>query len=247
MKVALCFLIYDTIHGEDLWQQFVDDAVCSVHVHYKWDVPLRHFNHRKLAACVDARTWHVSLVHAQNRLLAAALQDPDVTHCIFLSQACVPLKPLTHVLGALQPDVSYFNRSPDDQCFPRCNGVPLPREAIKKASQWCILCRAHAELLLDGAAEYLPWFDRPGIPPDEHCYLTYLYWKGRQAEVIETPNAAAGATTFTNWAGMDYPFVTPVGLKTYDYISPEELAYLRASPCLFGRKFSPACIPLLTT
>jgi hypothetical protein len=246
MKIAFCFLIYNTIHGEDLWADFFkNETAYSVHVHYKWNVPLRHFEACKLQKCVDARTWSATLVQAQNRLLEAALEDPEISHCVFLSQACVPLKTFREVAAALEAGKSYFNRSPDEQCFPRCEGVPLPRESVKKSSQWCILAREHAALMLAGEAEYLQWFDRPGIPPDEHCYITYLHWLGRESELVETANLAEGATTFTNWAGMDYPFVTPDGLKHYSTISLEELAYLRASPCLFGRKFLPECIPIL--
>jgi hypothetical protein len=245
--LAFCFLIYDTIHAEDLWARFfegVDQNHYQVYVHYKTQAPLRHFEHCKLAACVPTAHWHVSLVQAQNRLLEAALAHPCTTHCLFVSHACVPLKTFAQVQAALAPGLSYFNRCPDAQCFPRCDPVPLPREAIKKASQWCILARAHAELLVN-TDEYLPWFDRPGIPPDEHAYITYLHWRGKAAELVETPNSAEGATTFNNWPDMDYRYVSTHGLKHYSWISPEELAHLRASPCLFGRKFLPECIPCL--
>ena len=245
--LAFCFLIYDSIHAEDLWARFfdgVDQNLYQVYVHYKTDVPLRHFEACKLARCVATTPWSLSLVLAQNRLLEAALENPATTHCLFVSQACVPLKSFAQVRAALAPGLSYFNRSPDAQCFPRCDAVPLPREAVKKASQWCILARDHAALLVNNA-EYLPWFDRHGIPPDEHAYITYLHWRGLAAELVETPNLAEGATTFTNWSDMNYRYVTPEGLKHYGWISPEELAHLRASPCLMGRKFLPECVPCL--
>jgi len=243
--LAFCFLIHDVIYAEDVWAKFfegVDQKEYQVFVHYKTNVPLRHFEACKLTNCVATQPWSVSLVHAQNRLLAAALEHPCTTHCIFLSQACVPLKTFAQVRAALDAGLSYFNRCPDAQCFPRCDAVALPREVIKKASQWCILAREHAALLVNND-EYLPWFDLPGIPPDEHAYITYLHLNGKGAELVETPNLAAGATTFTNWAGMDYPYVTPAGLKHYTWISPEELAYLRLSASLFGRKFLPECMP----
>jgi len=243
--LAFCFLIYDSIYAEDLWARFfegVDPSLYRVYVHYKYNTPLRHFEHCKLANCVETHPWSLSLVLAQNRLLDAAVTHPSTTHCIFLSQACVPLKTFAQVQAVLAPGLSYFNRCPDVQCFPRCDQVPLPRDAIKKASQWCVLARDHASLLVNND-EYLPWFDYPGIPPDEHAYITYLHWRGLTAELVETPNLAAGATTFTNWADMDYPYVTPTGLKHYTWISPEEIAYLRASASLFGRKFLPECLP----
>ena len=77
---------------------------------------------------------------------------------------------------------------------------------------------------------------------DEICYITNIYRRGLENEIIATNYLSAGATTFTNWSDMDYAFEVPEdGLKNYDFISEEELEYLLKSPSLFGRKFNASC------
>ena len=48
------------------------------------------------------------------------------------------------------------------------------------------------------------------------------------------------ATTFANWEGMDYKYVSDKELKNYIHISEKELRHLLCSRCFFGRKFKPA-------
>jgi hypothetical protein len=120
---------------------------------------------------------------------------------------------------------------------------------IQKASQWCILHREHAKIVVSGAPTYMEWFHGPGVVADEHAYIIWLFARGRQAELRMTPNLSAGATTFTYWPDMrEYPFpdVRLRRLKEYDSISEEELSYLvKKAPCLFGRKFRRECLPYL--
>jgi hypothetical protein len=59
-----------------------------------------------------------------------------------------------------------------------------------------------------------------------------------QEEIITTFNLSDGATTFTNWEGMDYKFPSDYSLKNYTFISNEEIDHLLNSACFFGRKFN---------
>lgn len=61
---------------------------------------------------------------------------------------------------------------------------------------------------------------------------------GRSDTLQLTPNLASGATTFTNWQGMEYPWPSDNGLKNYNTITVEEWEYLLKSPAFFGRKFN---------
>jgi hypothetical protein len=243
MKIAFCFLIYDQINLEEIWSRFfkeVDPSLYSVHVHYKTQKPLKYFEAAKLRDCIDTQWGDLSLVRAQNLLIADALKDPATTHCILLSNSCIPLKSFAQVAAHLDPGRSYFNIGDPARCFPRCLFVTQFVESrfIQKASQWCILNRKHATLVTE-STDYLEWFAACNAP-DEHCYITKLFAARLREELVLTKNAADSATTFTNWSDMmEYRYRnTDIGLKTYDTIKQEELTHLLSSPCLFGRKFA---------
>lgn len=245
IKPAFCFLIYDRITNEDRWARFFDAADASrytLHVHAKTPQPeLKHsrFQRAVLADPVPTEYGHWTIIAAMNRLAREALMDPAVTHIVFVSQACVPLKSFEHVCHFLTRGVSYFNRAPQAQCFPRAAALLqwYPKEWIQKQSQWCILARTHAAWLVDQEHEYIDRY-KTIVSAEEHGYVTELYRAGRVDELQLTPNLAAGATTFTNWQGMDYPWPSNNGLKNYDTVSVEEWEFLVKSPALFGRKFN---------
>ena len=117
-KIAFCFLIYDTIHHEDLWKLFfdrVDPSKYSIYIHYKHNVPLHYFDAYKLPHCIDTTYADCSIVHAQNVLLEHALREEDNQHFIFLSQSCIPLKHFNYIYHHLDHTVSYFNKCPVSQ------------------------------------------------------------------------------------------------------------------------------------
>jgi hypothetical protein len=247
-KLAFCFLIYDIINHEELWHIFfknVDTRKYTIYIHYKNNSPLTYFEKYKVATTIDTSWGDISLVKAQNILLQEAITCTDNTHFIFLSNSCIPLKSFDYVYRHLQDAYSYFNICDPAQCFPRCNSLldVIHRDCIQKASQWCILNRKHSTLMLSTRA-YLDWFAEC-FAPDEHCYITTLFYHDLQGELITTPNIASGATTFTNWGGMDYKYPSNGHLKTYLDISAEELGYLLDGASLFGRKFDTVCAPSL--
>lgn len=285
-KLAFCFLIKNSINHEDLWKTFFDTTNphrYNIYIHHKTNNHLKHFEEYKIDDCIPTAWSKVSLVKAQNLMLEAGLEDESNTHFIFLSGSCIPLKGFEHIYSYLDTNKSYFNifreRWPQNKrakrAIKRIKDGGFGREItddeewaryIAYHSQWCILCRKHAELLTDND-EYLYWFDFKGVAPDEHCYLTYLQFRHLHNEVVITDHASNSATTFTNWPDMGY-HQTPqshdgvnkkntwkalmgerrssmFGLrfspKTYRSISIDSLKYLLESPCLFGRKFPKEC------
>lgn len=244
-KVAFLFLIYDTINCEELWNIFfknVDKCRYSIYIHYKFNRPLKYFEEYKIKNIVETRYADISLVKAQNALLEEALKDPDNEHFVFVSNSCIPLKPFNHIYKFLNPAFSYFNITPQIQCFPRCDSLLayVEHKNIQKASQWCILNRKHASIMT-GDTTYLHWYHSV-YAPDEICYIVNIFHNNLQDEIVTTPNVANGATTFTNWQGMEYPYPSLSGLKNYNTITEEELTLLLLSPCMFGRKFNRECI-----
>jgi hypothetical protein len=241
-RIAFCFLIYDIINHEELWHLFfktIDVKKYTIYIHYKINVPLKYFEKYKLKNCIQTRYAHISLVEAQNLLLETAVNDGN-DQFIFISNSCIPLKSFKYIYDYLNENYSYFNIAEHSSCFPRCNSVLqyIKKEHIQKASQWCILNKKHAKIIIDDK-RYIRWFNTISTP-DEHCYISLLYYNTLQNELITTPNIATG-TTFINWEGMDYIYVSISGLKNYNSISDEELEYLLDSKSLFGRKFTREC------
>ena len=75
-KVAFCFLIYDVINHEELWNNFfknVDKNKYNIYIHYKVDIPLKYFNEYKIKNIMKTEWCGISLVQAQNLLLKVGL------------------------------------------------------------------------------------------------------------------------------------------------------------------------------
>lgn len=241
-KVAFLFLIYDLFNLEELWSLFfknVDKCKYTIYIHFKNNSPLKYFEEYKLQNCIKTAYADISLVCAQNLLLQEALKDKNNEHFIFLSNSCVPFKNFNFIYNKLSIDKSYFNITPQEQCFPRCDTLlnHIEKKNIQKASQWCILNRKHSEIISSHDVSLY----RNIYAPDEICYITTLFIKNLQNELITTPNSPNNATTFTNWDDMGYEFPSKHGLKNYSFITEEEIVHLINSNCFFGRKFSKEC------
>lgn len=244
-KIAFCFLIYDCINCEELWNIFfknVDPNKYTIYIHYKTNKPLKYFEKYKLDNCIETKYADVSLVKCQNVLLKEALKDINNEHFIFISNSCVPFKNFDYIYKKLDKNFSYFNTCEQTQCFPRCDNLLkfVEQKNIQKASQWCILNRKHSNIMITNTN--LIKLCKNIYAPDEICYITNIFINNFENEIITTLNLANGATTFTNWFGMDYKFPSQHGLKNYSTISKEEIDYLLNSECLFGRKFNRECI-----
>ena len=240
-KLAFCFLIYDKINSEKLWDNFfknIDKNKYNIYIHYKKNYQLKFFENFKLKKCLETKWGDISLVYAQNLLLKEALKDKDNQHFILISQACIPLKNFNHIYNFLNTNFSYFNVFPHKDCFPRCNYLLnfIDKQYVQKSSQWWILNRQHANLFINDKT--LEWYQDIRCP-EEHYYITYLSMNNLQNELINTYNESNNATTFVNWKGLNYKYESEGGLKNYNSITKEELIYLiKNSKCLFGRKFN---------
>ena len=250
-KIAFCFLIYEEIYHEDLWNDYfknIDSSKYNIYIHYKNNKPLKYFEKYKLKNTIETCWGCLSLVHAQNLLLKEALKDKNNTHFIWLSDSCIPLKSFNYVLNYLEPNKSYFNKSPDSQVFPRGNPATkfINKNNIKKTAMQSIICSKHARLFVDNTKNIDIWFKDVKIP-DEIVYITLIHHNNLQNEIIITPNLASDAVIFTAWSDMsNYKLFSNSKLikntpNTYKYICPEELKYLIKSKSLFARKFDKQC------
>ena len=245
-KIAFCFLVYDIINHEELWNLFfqnVDTNKYNIYIHYKNNKPLQYFEKYKLTSCVPTKYADVSLIHAHNLLFTKAYDD-GCYKIISLSQACIPFKSFDYVYHFLTKDnYAHFNVAPQSQCFPRANILLnyYDKSVIQKSSEWFILNRKTCEYVISCDKQKVDTEYSSIYAPEEHYFITTLFNNNLQDEIIITPNVANDATTFTNWEGMDYKFASQRGLKVYSFIAEEELLYLLSSKCLFGRKFTVEC------
>lgn len=248
-KIAFCFLIYDKINHEDLWHLFfknIDKNKYSIYIHYKENVQLTYFEEYKLKNCIETKYGDISLVKAQNLMLLEALKDLQNTHFVLLSNSCIPVKNFNHIYNFLDENYSYFNLAQQSACFPRCNEVLkyIEPKYIQKASQWCILNRKHANLMVIGC-DHLLWFNNI-FAADEHCYITNIYFHGLEKELKITLDCSYGATTCVFWDKIrnrvsQFRISFSYLARNISNINEEELLKILDSESLFARKFMSEC------
>tara|TARA_Y100000593_G_scaffold26559_1_gene52966 strand:- start:2807 stop:3727 length:921 start_codon:yes stop_codon:yes gene_type:complete len=266
-KIALCFLIYDKINHEKLWNQWlknIDKNKYNIYIHYKENKPLKYFEKYKINNCIETCWGCLSVVLAQNLLLKEALKDKDNEHFIWLSGHCIPIKSFDYVYNYLDPMYSYYNMCPDEQNLSTWHAMIgkdgetsmnyIDKTNIKKANMASIINRKHSELFINNEDNIKKWFKNIAIvtgsglshgAPDEHVYISLLHHYNLQNELILTNNIAAGAIIFAQWSNMKNYKIFNNSIKendyTYNYICNEELEYLVNSKSLFARKFTEKC------
>jgi hypothetical protein len=238
-------MIYNEINNEKVWKTFfknVPENKYNIFIHYKTNEKSDYFDKYKLKHITNTSWGDISILLAQNLLLKEALKDPEMDHFIFLSNSCIPFKKFDHLYRCLDASFSYFNMSPKEESFPRCNNSldMIDKKFIQKSHQWSILNRKHAQMLVDDIDIYISWFDYDGAIPDEHSYITYLFSLNMENELKLTQNQSEGATTFTNWKEHEYGSHP----KLYHTINYSEIENLWKAPCFFGRKFVKNCTGL---
>ena len=105
-KIGFCFLIYDVINLEELWNIFfknVEPQKYNIYIHYKFNKPLKYFENYKLNNCIDTKYADVSLIHAHNLLFKKAYDD-GCYKIISLSQSCIPFKSFNYIYDFLTKD-----------------------------------------------------------------------------------------------------------------------------------------------
>lgn len=176
MKISFLFLIIDIIHNSKLWINFFDNAKkneWSIYVHQKKSIDIGWFNQYKLGKTVDTRWADISLVAAQNLLLETSLEDKSNDMFVIVSGTCLPIRTLEYISNNLDTNFSYFNMLPSSYSRYKAVKQYMEFNKFKKASQWCILNRRHARLLVNTKNEIVEMFKNV-FAADEHAYITIL-------------------------------------------------------------------------
>jgi Core-2/I-Branching enzyme len=232
IKLAFLFLTINTVYHEDLWIDFFSqhEGQYSLSVHSKEPLsPTSFFKPFELKNPVPT-TW-LNTMLAQLELLKEALKDPANEKFIFVSESTIPLQSFDYVYAYLTSNPCshfyYCKNYQTNRSFP-----PYPSANLYKNSQWVILSRAHAELMVIDT-ELIGYFLT--APHDqEHYPSSLLAHHGLLDEVIKKD------TTLAVWDEEGWSPHTFTDLTTDRYFT-RLLTAVTEEKGLFARKFAPQC------
>ncbi|EMS60766.1 hypothetical protein TRIUR3_09831 [Triticum urartu] len=194
-KIAFMFLTPGNLPFEKLWEKFFEghEGRYTIYVHASREKPehvSRLFIGRDIHS--DKVQWgQISMVDAERRLLANALQDIDNQHFVLLSDSCVPLHNFDYVydylMGTNLSFIDFFyDPGPHGNFRYSQNMLPEVRESdFRKGSQPCLQPKWRSTETRSNRAASLPL---PGTSRDECSFRT------AQADVPRThvPRESAG-------------------------------------------------------
>ncbi|KAK7303924.1 hypothetical protein RJT34_14843 [Clitoria ternatea] len=274
-KIAFMFLTPGSLPFERLWDKFFQghEGKFSVYVHASKTKPVhvsRYFVNRDIRS--DQVVWgKISMVDAERRLLANALQDPDNQQFVLLSDSCVPLYKFDYIFDYLMyTNISFVDcfKDPGPHGNGRYSEHMLPEVEIKdfrKGAQWFTMKRQHAIIVMADHLYYSKFraYCQPGVDGkncigDEH-YLPTLF------QIVDPGGIANWSVTHVDWSERKWhpksyraQDVTRELLKNITsidvsvHVTSDEKREVQSWPCLwngiqkpcylFARKFTPGTL-----
>ncbi|CAN6452692.1 unnamed protein product [Victoria cruziana] len=217
----------------------------------------------------DKVDWgQISMVDAEKRLLASALQDPDNQHFVLLSDSCVPLHNFDYIYRYLiHTNISFID------CFedPGPHGTgrysthmapEIEKEDWRKGAQWFTMKRQHALIVLADNLYYSKFkqFCMPGVDghncyADEHYLPTFFH-------LVDPTGISNWSVTHVDWSegkwhpkmyrAQDVRYELLKNITSIDestHVSSDEMKLRTKQSCLwngvkrpcylFARKFFP--------
>ncbi|KAG0491309.1 hypothetical protein HPP92_004707 [Vanilla planifolia] len=209
-KVAFMFLTPGSLPFEKLWEKFFKghEGKYSIYVHASREKPV-HVSPIFIGRDIRSRkvVWgKISMIDAEKRLLANALQDTDNQQFILLSDSCIPLQTFDYVYSYLMhTNVSFIDcfEDPGPHGSGRYSMQMMPEveeQSFRKGSQWFTVKRQHALLILADSLYYTKFkhYCKPGMDgrncyADEH-YLPTLFY------MIDPVGIANWSVTYVDWS-----------------------------------------------
>lgn len=233
-KLALCFLVYDRIQCEPIWEPWIlsNRENVKVFIHSKLPLQIESQSLKENITqieSIETKWGDFSLVEATLLLYKEAIKDSEVEYCILLSGSCIPIKSFQYVYEHIMNGCgkSFSNIFGSGNLGLGNTKFPIAREFISKHEQWIILNRKHAEYVIDQLWRIKFIFKRKDShPPDELWFNTFMKLNRMDNQIIYK------RTTFTQWSKKEVPHP-----KTFETISDKELEYLLSKDDLFARKF----------
>ncbi len=157
MKIAFLFLVISSISYESVWEKFfsgnLDRATIYIHSKEPFD-PKSVFKHYEMPEKAPTSWEHT--MRAQIAMLKAALEDPENTKFVFVSNDSLPIQQFDYIYQQLtKHQFSIFpywrnHHQYQDSSFyyaPRIVAdIPADKQYINP--QWVVLNRKHAELMV---------------------------------------------------------------------------------------------------
>ncbi|XP_074581983.1 glycosyltransferase BC10-like isoform X2 [Curcuma longa] len=277
-KIAFMFLTPGSLPFEKLWEIFFlgHEGKFSIYVHASREKPI-HVSPLFIGRDIRSAkvVWgKISMVEAEKRLLANALQDPGNQHFVLLSDSCIPLHKFNYVYDYLMgTNISFIDSfwDPGAHGNARYTEHMLPEieeKDFRKGSQWFSMKRQHALIVMADNLYFTkfklyckPGFDGRNCYADEH-YLPTLF------TMIDPTGIANWSVTWVDWSegkwhpksyrAMDVKYellknITSVGDNFHT--TSDEKKVVTLTPCLwngmrrpcylFARKFLPEALDSL--
>lgn len=208
LKIAFLFLTIGNISHEPVWQRFFQghEQQHSILVHAKETIEQDSIFKRYEMTTKIPTTW-ANTMKAQIAMLEQALQDPKNEKFIFLSGDCLPLQKFEYVYQQIMQHplsiIPYWwnnHQDPDSSYYfakRTLHGIPADKQF--KNSQWVVLNRKHAQMMVDDTSI----IDIVSKYPcdNEHYPSTFLAMHNCLKEAVNQQ------TTFTLWhRGYKHPF-----------------------------------------
>lgn len=157
-KVAFLFLTISGIFHEEYWRDFFrgHEQQYSLHVHAKEDVPAHSWFKQFQMHYKVENSW-ARTMKAQIALLNEALQDLDNQIFIFCSHNTLPLQSFDFIydeVTTLGKSIFAYEQNPhadkNRSCYQAHRDLqPISADKQYKNSQWIILTREHAQMMVD--------------------------------------------------------------------------------------------------
>ncbi|XP_077216363.1 glycosyltransferase BC10-like [Tasmannia lanceolata] len=275
-KIAFMFLTPGSLPFEKLWEKFFlgHDERFSIYLHASREKP-EHVSPLFINQDIrsDKVVWgKISMVDAEKRLLANALQDTDNQHFVLLSDSCVPLHDFDYVYNYLMDtNMSFVDcfEDPGPLGSGRYSEQMLPEVEIKdfrKGAQWFSMKRQHALLVLSDSLYYNKFkqFCKPGMDGHRNCYSDEHYLP-TLLHMIDPNGIANWSVTHVDWSegkwhpkayrAQDVTFELIKNITSIDestHVTSDEKKEVQQKPCLwngvkrpcylFARKFYPEAL-----
>lgn len=241
MRIAYCFMVRDNVTQPKVWEYFFSQfpptqpPIILSHAKYPEKTSTPFLKNALIPTYIQTQWGHVTLSLVMVFLAHYALTKYNADRIIFLSETCVPLQPPSHIEQFLsQSPLSWFNsmqmthKAKKQRYTKLTNPKYISLHQLKKASQWCILNKADAKIIVKAAPTQLPNYKNQ-IATDEHYIITtlFLHYKNKY-------RFNEGMTTFVDWK-RKFNYKHP---HTFENdLTPEDIKLLTTTNCLFGRRF----------
>lgn len=262
-RVGFCMLVKDDIPTQFVWNSYLrSNPNCILVIHGKENLVIHPectelIRRAQIIKNPIKTSWgDLSLVRAQNMCIKELLNNLGVKRICTVSGNCVPIRSEGEILKRLEKEESVFTefnvpdrlKTVQDDVTVAC---PIKRDAFKLHSQWCILTREHAKIIVNEESSYIDCFQNTGTSAkDETVYLTTLNHKNQKnikiIPCIQGNDNDIHGTTFSHWKNVSYKFKSPTdnenikdsSPKEYSDISSDEFKHLLDGEYLFIRKFT---------